>query len=382
MAIAWTLTTDDRGFSSPEAHHSTKGIYEQWLDGTRIATRYETERVNRGPGGPDGAQGEKWWIGTVTGRSVSLDGKVVSTDSSGRLPKGRFALYENWFDVLQWSDPALEMMTRDIPRVTWSAQSGRSPTGRQIRVLAKSKDGSTDERYEADKGFNLVAREWYDAAGKRYLRETRTLKEVADGLWMPVEIDSQSLDPATGEIRLRNHFVVDLEKSRFNDPTAIPGDAFERRPGGAARAPAARPAAAKHFAAPEAQAAVDFLDAVKAGDDDKAADFCAPESAVARQIKDFREIQGLAQLRVESVVSDHEAALATTGGLAGNHDPDDALMITLRLRDGKWLVEDVDLESPEGQRDEKTRFLKQHPDAKSLKPVHAGPEPAPQNGGK
>jgi hypothetical protein len=57
---------------------------------------------------------------------------------------------------------------------------------------------------------------------------------------------------------------------------------------------------------------------------------------------------------------------ATIEEVAGDHNRSGPLVLTLVKKEHRWLVRDVDFETPDSAEEERKRFLDKHPDANPL----------------
>ena len=113
-----------------------------------------------------------------------------------------------------------------------------------------------------------------------------------------------------------------------------------------------------------------FLAAAVSGrDSHEAIKLVKPGSAVVRQVKDFRQILNPEKLKIVSMYADERIAVVTTTEI--NVDDQKGLMLIRLIKQrGIWMVEDVDLETPDSLKAELDSFLKKHPNAKKLQEVH------------
>ena len=78
---------------------------------------------------------------------------------------------------------------------------------------------------------------------------------------------------------------------------------------------------------------------------------------------DLRELDGNLELRIEKVYSTDGNSLVVTSAAVSQREKKRGMVFTLRTIDGTWMIDDIDLESTEGIKDEVQRFLKKHPAA-------------------
>lgn len=227
--IVWSLQTDDDGFMQVgSAPVTTRGTYQMWIRGDRIATKYDTEIVTRWVGDPDGAG----TIGMLSNRSLRQGYGFSTTDRTYKPWKprlGKFSMYESFLGVLNWEEHQLERLTRAYPGVERSTQRTSGTDGRKQLVLlgqGVETGGASMSLYEINKGWNLSLMESYNPEGRVNTRETRKIAEPAPGFWLAIDVDMQSIEPKSGKVTLRNHFVVDMEKSSFNDQVTFSDEVF------------------------------------------------------------------------------------------------------------------------------------------------------------
>ena len=133
------------------------------------------------------------------------------------------------------------------------------------------------------------------------------------------------------------------------------------KPAAASDSPATRPATEGPRGTVEA-----FLAAVAAGKDRDAIRMADAGSAVPQQIKDFREIPNLKDLKIARVHADAAAALAATKPFELEQKGKKRtvlLQLTLIKSRKLWVVSDIDLETPQSAKKELAKFRKAHPGA-------------------
>ena len=122
-----------------------------------------------------------------------------------------------------------------------------------------------------------------------------------------------------------------------------------------------------------------FLAAVANSKDRDAMRMTDPASAVARQIKDFRELPGLKGMSIARMHADDVDALGATKSFElEQKGRKKTVLIQLALikSRGLWLISDIDLETPESAKAELAEFLRPRPNAipdVRMVPVHIAP---------
>lgn len=104
-----------------------------------------------------------------------------------------------------------------------------------------------------------------------------------------------------------------------------------------------------------------FLKASMAGDISKAMKLVKPGSAVDHQLKDFAEIPNHETAQIASVHADNKKAFAITNAFFEDNGHPVLLTFTLIKQRGLWVVEDIDMETPQKAKADLQTFLKEHP---------------------
>jgi len=368
--LAWTRKTINDGFSGPvKDKYETEGSFQLWWDGNKIATKYVDERVCSGTG-------RRWWIEVQTGGNA-YDGSLLSR-------KAKFRLYENWFDeVICWTGPL--PLDKDIATMKklkhvsldWSIIEEE---GKQIKLSVKNlKDGASGVRYfDLLRGCNQVRRESYNAQGRLYSQQTRKLQQVNGGGWFPVEVDMMAIN-REGKVTLHHRFVLDLSRCSFNEPSAIPEGIFkfsttkeqeqlnkilEKYSGG-------KTADENNENVKSVCESVEnYISAALAGEDEKAAAYTYPGSAVVQQTDDTREVLQGQQVQILAVCSGDWNALTTISVILGDHGRIGPVIFHLKkvILEQKvhWLIDDIDLETLDTVENEIERFFERNPKAKTV----------------
>jgi len=371
--LAWTRTTKNDGFTEgPKSE--TKGSFQLWWDGKKIATKYVDERVF------SDSTGRRWRIEAQTGGNA-YDGSLLS-----RKPK--FRLYENWFDeVICWTGPL--PLDKDIATMKklrhvsldWSIIEVEGE--KQIKLSINNlKDGASGIRYfDLSKGCNQVRREIYNAQGRLYSQQTRKLQQVNGGGWFPVEVDMKSIN-REGKVTLHQRFVLDMKRCSFNDRLAIPDGIFEFSTAKEEEqlnkilkqfsdsASVGPPDTSDNNGQLVRESVENFIAAALAGKDEKAATFAYPDTAVAEQIDDMREALQGQQVRIVGICAGDWNASAISSVIQGDHGRIGPLLFHTKkvILDQKvhWLIDDIDLETLDTIEQEIKRFLERNPKAKTV----------------
>jgi len=81
--------------------------------------------------------------------------------------------------------------------------------------------------YDVDKNYALVRFDNYATETQLAQRIDYRHEQVSGGAWFPVELTTTGFNIANGEKVSSSVIAVDLSKSAFNDPSAVPDRAFE-----------------------------------------------------------------------------------------------------------------------------------------------------------
>ncbi|MHC4167800.1 MAG: M56 family metallopeptidase, partial [Planctomycetota bacterium] len=368
--LVWTRTTRRDGFFDDEKLDYA-GSFQLWWDGKKVATKYVQDRVVRGPMGGD------YRIEKHTGGNV-YDGGLLS-----RRP--RFGLYENWFDqIIRWT--GINPLDIDIARmkklknVSLDFSRVETPEGKQIRLSGKNlKDGASGIRYfDVSRGYNLVRREFYNGQGRLYSQETRKLQQVKGGGWFPVEVDIKSFG-AEGKVTLHQRFVLDMERCSFNDPSVIPEGIFKFSTTAEQKqldeilkklASGTKDDTSGNDAQIVRDSVESFIAAALDGDDEKAAEYAYPDTAVAAQTKDTREILQGQDIRILGVCIGQWNALTISSVIQADHGRTGSVVFHLKKviqdKETHWLIDDIDLETIDSIEAQIKRFLERNPQAKTI----------------
>ena len=384
--LAWTQTTEDNGFGRPVPQGGLKydGQYRMWWDGDRVATKYNTEGVHSSretpPSGIEvgwhGADGRSYWIGQTEG------GNVYTGSLLTREPQ--WSLYENWLSgVIRWRGRgSQDRRIIDLGRMKhvaaeWSVAEveGRA----MIRCLARNRDTGeySVEHYDPAKGYGLAHYEAFTPQGVRRSNHTVKLEQVIPGAWFPVEVVMEAIRTEDGSVSLRQHMTLDLTHCSFNDKSALPAGIFEARPRReqdemrrileeTQRRRTGRYAvdAVVRTQGPRA-ASEGFLAATAKADYEQAAAFVHPRQPVD-DLKEFGELLKGQDLRLAAVLADDEVALTVTSAIRADHGKAGPLVFHLARSSAAragWLIDDIDVESPQGAGREIESFLQGHPAA-------------------
>ncbi|MHC4558377.1 MAG: M56 family metallopeptidase [Planctomycetota bacterium] len=217
QALSWIQTTMMDGFI-PDSKFHTKGTFQLWWEGEKIATEYTREAFNT--------------IGDGLSWGEKRQDQISYNDDLSPV-KSKSDLNGNWLDIIrQLEASAHEKMISELKmlkNVTRDWSIAGTNDNKHIKLLVKNLEDSTYkiQNYASAKGMTLVREESYDDNEKLHSKHTIKLQPVAGGVWFPVEIDMKVTDTEQKKNVLRNQFKLDLKKCSFNDTSAIPDGIFE-----------------------------------------------------------------------------------------------------------------------------------------------------------
>lgn len=392
-ALTWTNDTEDKagigGRPIPQGGLRLSGQYQMWWDGDKVATKYAEEGVHSSRETPpaeiqptwQGSDGTYYWI-------VRNEGSNVYT-APPRTAEPEWQPLENWLNgVIRWRGRAasdrliVETRRAKDMAVEWSTVDVDGK--KLVRHMVKNVDraatiygGYRIEHYDPAKGYGLVREGWYKSDGFRGLNRTVRLEQVIPGAWFPVEVVVERFNSKDGSVISRQQTTLDLAQCRFNDKTALPDGIFEMAPREEldemrrilAEFYRQRTTAQKTDAEARTQGprttAEGFVAAALEGDYIASGKFVDPRQSVD-DLKDFSELLTGQNLRLAAVFADAEAALVITSAIRADHGRAGPLTFTLVRSPGSpagWLIEDIDLETPQEAGSEVERFLQSHPTA-------------------
>lgn len=103
-----------------------------------------------------------------------------------------------------------------------------------------------------------------------------------------------------------------------------------------------------------------FLKRVIAGEDEAAKKLVDPNSAVGRQLSDFRELTNFENLRIVKLYLGKDAVMGVSSPTQTKRKKDVVIVIFAKRKDDRYIVDDIDAEDPKGLDGEVARFAKKH----------------------
>jgi hypothetical protein len=105
------------------------------------------------------------------------------------------------------------------------------PTGGSefVQIVAASRadgGGRIQWKFDPAKRYSLVSEEHYDGDDRMYIQATWAHERIAEDVWFPTRMIQEFRDVETNKVTLRHEFDVDMKRSKFNQPSAMPDEVF------------------------------------------------------------------------------------------------------------------------------------------------------------
>ena len=371
--LAWSMTNRIEGFEGRRTE--TKGTFQLWWDGKKITTKYAQECTDLD-------------ADIVTDKREGgniYDGKFLSR-------KPRFEPLENWFggQITRWTGPM--SVDQEIPalrkrrNVEMDFSTVTVDSRELIKLSTKNIDKATVDfgaysiRYfDPSKGYGLVNKESYTADNRLRSRFSLKLMEVIPDGWFPVDVEVKGLSLKDGKVYLQRHLALDLERCRFNDPSAIPYRIFDFS---ANKEHEQLNNILKKFSDGTTvdkssnnsksirESVENYIAAALAGEDEKAAEYAYPDTTVAAQTKDIRKALQDQNMRIVGLCIGEWNSLAISSVIQADHGRTGSIVFHLKkmILDQKvhWLIDNIDLETLDTIGKQIHYFINNVPDAKTI----------------
>ena len=234
-ALTWNLEQRGREIDG----ENTRDIGQQdvgqiWWDGEKVATRTTTSWIGKyAKAGDEGKE---------TIRIKVYDGneyrwKVAGVPHIMLDKKPRFNQFDNYLQDYGWpghSNSIVEKLADDMnnKRISMEWSIAETDGNKFIKVRKAYKDLGDDYYeifyFDPAKSCMFVKIEVYQK-NELDTVATWTLEQVQQGLWFPVEFNhhGELITPDGRKIQYTTHYKADLEKSTFNNRSAIPEGTFK-----------------------------------------------------------------------------------------------------------------------------------------------------------
>jgi hypothetical protein len=377
--LAWTHTNMRNGDYSDGQKRTLTGQYQMWWDGKKIATNYLRDVLVGHP-----SQLDKTYTYAIDKEqgSNAYDGSLLSF-------KPQFSFNENWMQyITRWTgigsiDEEIKYAAKQKNlEIVWSRVEREGGLLIKCHLTNLSTGQIGMSYYDPSRGYARIIHENYARPGKLQVNTSVKMHEVVPGAWFPVEVTSLSHNIQTGEVLIENHYVLDFKRCTFNDRTALPEGIFkysvkaEQQELDAILQPLdekeaeSTDSAIQALVAQSAASVQAFLDAALAGDVVKARQYLAPNMAQSDDIEQLKEMAHGQTIRIMAVASDGFAAFAVSSPMKADHGRTGPLTFQLIKSQGdtdRWLIQDIDVETPAKAGQDLEAFLKEHQNAKLVR---------------
>jgi len=234
LSSAVIVWNSERKFFGPWSDKPQRaGSHQLWWDGKRTAISYEMSTTVTDPNGQASSTTETKFM-TYDGRKFRV--AEIPATPAGKvevviLKKPEYSPDENYLQDIGWFGYGL--LGRGLTKPTEPGTQSHSTEGNLITVtFHNSRTGQIGVRtYDTEKAHAPVTRESYAKEDTLQSRTTIQYKQVSGGAWFPISIITEGYNIQNGELISRSKMEVDVNKSIFNNPSAIPTDVFNLKIG-------------------------------------------------------------------------------------------------------------------------------------------------------
>jgi len=211
------------------------GEHQLWWDGRRTAISCVMRSTTSDPNGSVSSDLRTHFM-TYDGREFRRAELPATAGGKAEMiieSKPRYHAGENYLTEIGWLGRGLisHICVKSPPAEPGTLRY--SQQGRLIRIeFHNSRTGQIGiDTYDSEKAYGLVTKENYAQAGKMQARTTIEYAQVPGGAWFPICVVTEGFSIQTGELIHRSKLEVDVGKSIFNDPAALPEGIFELKAG-------------------------------------------------------------------------------------------------------------------------------------------------------
>ena len=230
VTLVWK--SERQGFGPWSNQPESAGSHQLWWKDRQTAISYKTTTTNNDPNGQvslDQAamfmtyDGKKYRIVELPQRPAGKVEMIVS-------PKPTSGWYENnYLQSVGWIGlGGLNHISKPTETgvETWSTESNDVDAHLIKNEFRNDSNQSVVRYYDESQGSMLVSSEQY-YKNQIQIKQTVTYEEVSGETWFPVVVLTEQYSIQNGEPILRSKLEIDIDKSSFNDPSAIPENVFE-----------------------------------------------------------------------------------------------------------------------------------------------------------
>ena len=226
--LIWT--SERKSFGQWSNKPQTTGQYQLWWSNNKTAISYKTYTESYDPNGQASLKEESTFI-THDGKIFRfaeipsvLTGKVKMVIS--KKPPHQFRQI-NYLQSVGWQGRSF---LTDVSKATepgvehWLAEDQK----RIKRTFHNTRTGQVGIKiYDIEKAYGLIKNLNYCQKDVLQCKTTVQYRQVSGGAWFPVSVIKEGYNIQNGELLYRTKMELDIDKSVFNDPSAIPEDVFE-----------------------------------------------------------------------------------------------------------------------------------------------------------
>lgn len=229
--LVWTLERKSYGLWSNKPQ--TVGQYQLWWDKSKTAISYTTCTESQDPNGQVSSKKES--------ALIIYDGKVyrVAEMSSGSTAKVKMVIskkqpyrfrHNNYLQIVGWQGRSrLTHVSKATKATEPGVERWLTENQKQIkRTFHNTRTGQVGIRiYDVEKACGPITVENYGKDNTLQSRTTIEYIDISGDAWFPVSVVTHGYHAQNGELLYRHKMELDVDKSVFNDPCAIPEDVFE-----------------------------------------------------------------------------------------------------------------------------------------------------------
>jgi|GEM_PF-2595511 len=231
LSCAILVWNSERKFFGPWSDKpQTAGNHQLWWNNNSIAILSKTNTAIRDPNGqaPSNQEttfmtydGKTFQVAEMPGGSTGKVEILITKKPTNRFYDNNYLQRVGWLGI----SPLNNVSKGDEPGVEkWLTEENKAIK----RTFHNTRTGQIGiSTYDIEKAYGLVAKESYVKEDVLQSRTTVRYQQVSGGAWFPVSVIIEGHNIQNGELLYRNKIKLDVSKSVFNDPSAVPEKVFE-----------------------------------------------------------------------------------------------------------------------------------------------------------
>ncbi len=218
--------------------NEVKGKYQLWWNKNKIAISQDILTTVKGPNSQVTSTQEKT-VSIYNDKNFLVAEMPTKSTGNNKITIQKDPEYktnENYLQTIGWR--GIGLLSIDFDE---SLRKHRSP-GTERWTVVDVNDGSKlikwefhnsktgqigIKYYDPQQGFGIVCHESFASEGHLQYRENLQYVQVSGGAWFPVEYNVTDFNIQTGDMLAKSMTKIDMDKSVFNNPSAIPEDVFK-----------------------------------------------------------------------------------------------------------------------------------------------------------